>query len=514
MIARRGRIVLYFPMMGNPALGAVTSKDLLPISLLSIAAGPDRAGYEVVIVDGNLYSQAEAHARVVDACEGALLYGTTGILGYQVADAFLCTREVKRAHPDLPAFVGGWFASCAPELQLETGLYDAVCVGQGEVTFGELIAAVEAGEALDGIAGLALWRDGEVVRTDRRAIVGLEEQPRCPWHLIDIEPYKAAQLAGRAPREVERMPPPPGFEDRPFFGISYYSSFGCPEPCTFCCSPGISRRRWKSLSAGRMLDELSELKERWGIQTVRFYDANWGVDERRTREFCEGLLERDLKLWWYCLMQSHSALGYDAATLDAMRDSGVYLVNLGGETGDEEMMRAIGKHTRSGENERAAWELDRRGVRTWVTYIIGYPYEAAESMMNPLAECRRIAARCERARAAVWPYRPIPGSALYPKALELGYQPPRTLEEWGTIGEYHLDETWPGKGPPHVDRTRRLFEHLSSLKFGLPRGRVGWWERRATRRLETGDYRGARLEAKAFDLYLRLARTVRVAGGR
>ena len=92
-------------------------------------------------------------------------------------------------------------------------------------------------------AGLALWRDGRVVRTAPRPVVGWDQLSDCPWHLLDIEPYRTAQLAGRAPREVDRMVVPPGFSGRPWFGISYYSSFGCPEACTFCCSPQVSDLR-------------------------------------------------------------------------------------------------------------------------------------------------------------------------------------------------------------------------------------------------------------------------------
>ncbi|HKC24764.1 MAG TPA: hypothetical protein VKF32_08465, partial [Thermoanaerobaculia bacterium] len=42
--------------------------------------------------------------------------------------------------------------------------------------------------------------------------------------------------------------------------------------------------------------------------------------------------------------------------------------------------------------------------------------------------------------------------------------------------------------------------HYASLAHGTARGRIGWWERRARRRMRTGDYRFGRLEAKAFDL--------------
>jgi radical SAM superfamily enzyme YgiQ (UPF0313 family) len=473
---------------------------------LTVAGWPDRDGYEVVLIDGNLHDQEEAHRRVTEACRGALLFATSGILGYQVTDGYQCARRVKAEHPELPMFIGGWFASVMPELQLHTGLYDAVCLGQGETTMRDLVRAVDCGEPLDVVPGLALLRDGEVVRTAHRSIVGWDELPPCPWHLLDIEPYREAQLVRVTGRTAERMAVPPGFAGKPFFGISYFSSFGCPEPCTFCCSPGVTGLRWKSMPAERMLDELCELKQRWNFDTVRFYDANWGVNERRTRTFCQGLIERDESFWWYCLMQSGSIVKYDPATVDAMRDSGMYVVLLGGETGDEDMLRAVGKHTPVGANLRAAQELDARQICSLVTYIIGYPNETAPSMLNTIDEARRITASCRLARAMVWPYRPIPGTALYQPSLELGWRPPQTVEGWGLDDEYQFRDAWEGQIPPEVMRTRKLYEHFSTVSLGVARGRFGWWERRARRRLERGDYRLGALEAKAFDLALRLGR--------
>jgi len=504
--AKRAKLVLYFPKQANPALGLEAGKDLLPLSLLTIAGLPDRAGYEVVLIDGNLHDEAEATRRVLEACEGALLYGTTGILGYQVTDAFRVSSAVRGAQPELPRLIGGWFASCAPELQLEHGLYDAVCLGQGELTFMDMIAALEAGEPLDSVAGLALWRDGQVVRTEPRKVHGWNELVNNPWHLIDIAPYRDPQLAGPLKRTVERVPVSPGYEDKPFFGISYYGSYGCPEACDFCCSPELTGLRWKAMPGDRMLDDLLELHERWGFHTVRFYDANWGVGEKRVRDFSKGLMESERSFFWYPLMQAHSICNYKAETLDWMKASGLYVINIGAETGDEERMRAIGKHKQLDENLRAAIEMDRREITSWMTHIIGFPGESPESMLRTIDSCREIAASCNTARPTVWPFRPIPGSELYARSLELGYRPPERLEEWGLMSDYHIQESWKGNVPEHVEQARRLFEHYSSLKFGIVRDRYGFWERRAARRLQSGDFRGARLEAKVFDLYHRLTR--------
>jgi radical SAM superfamily enzyme YgiQ (UPF0313 family) len=282
MIQAKKKIVLYQPQQVNESLGLPSSKDMLPLEMLSIAAWPLEDGYDVQIIDGSLYSPEEAHRRVVEACEGALLYGTTGILGYMINDGLLCSRAVKQAHPHLPAFIGGWFASVRPALQLETGLYDAVILGQGELTFREIVRAVDCGEPLDDIPGLALWRDGEMQQTDRRGIVGWDKLLNMPWDLIDIDPYRDHQMRANSCGDVLRMPTPVAMGERePYFGITYFSSYGCPEPCTFCCSPEITSQRWKCMPAERMLDDLEELKERWNYDVVRFHDANWGVMEKR-----------------------------------------------------------------------------------------------------------------------------------------------------------------------------------------------------------------------------------------
>jgi radical SAM superfamily enzyme YgiQ (UPF0313 family) len=501
------RIVLYQPQQVNEGLGLPSSKDLLPLEMLTVSAFPLQDGYEVAIIDGSLYSEAEAHRRVVEACEGALLYATTGILGYMVTDGFHCSSKVKARHPKLPMVIGGWFASVRPDLQLATGLYDAVVMGQGELTFRELVRAIDAGAPLDAIEGLALWRDGQVVRTPRRAVAGWDQIAQVPWHLIDIAPYRDHQMRAGSHKDVLRMPTPSAIGSRkPYFGITYFSSYGCPEPCTFCCSPVVTDRRWKAMPAARMLDDLGELKQRWNFDVVRFHDANWGVMEKRSREFAAGMVERGIQFHWNAFIETHSILKYKPDTLDLLAQSGMYIAEIGAEAGTDDMMKKIGKPIHGDDNIHAAVEMDRRGVCSSVTYIIGYPGETPDSMLATIDQCRRLHVAAPLARPTVWPYRPIPGTAMWDQAIELGYDPPKALEEWGSIGEYHLEETWPGKIPPNVAEARKLYQHYVTLSYGLARGKIGWWERRAEQRLRDGNFKLGMLEARAFDVYNRLER--------
>lgn len=511
MIQRKKKIVLYQPKQVDETLGLPSSKDMLPLEMLAISAFPLQDGYEIEIVDGSLYDGEEGHKRLLEACEGAMLYATTGILGYMVVDGWLASQKVKARFPNLPAVIGGWFASVRPDLQLETGLYDAVIHGQGELTFRDVVAAVDAGEPLDDIDGLSLWRDGAVHSTPRRSVATWNQVLNMPWHILDIEPYRQHQLRATSAGDVLRMPTPASMGERkPYFGITYYSSYGCPEPCTFCCSPEVTNRRWKAMAADRMLDDLAELQDRWDMDVVRFHDANFGVMQKRVREFCEGKLERNLRFEWNAFMETHSILSYDEKTLDLLADAGMYIAEIGAEAGSDDMMRKIGKPIKGDDNIAAGIEMDKRGIQGSITYIIGYPGETEESMMATIDQCRRLHNACPHARPTVWPYRPIPGTAMWDQAIELGYEGPKSLREWGSIGEYHLQETWKGNIPSTVAEARKMYQHYVTLAYGLARGKIGVWEKRAQKRLADDSYRkrSGSIEARVFDVYSRVTKKV------
>jgi radical SAM superfamily enzyme YgiQ (UPF0313 family) len=505
---KKGKIVLYQPQQVDASLGPISSGDMLPLEMLAISAFPERDGYEIVIVDGSLLDQDEAHRRVVEACDGALLYATTGILGYMVKDAYLCTQKVHARHPKLKKVIGGWFASVRPDLQLQTGMYDAVVLGQGELAFRELVEATAAGATWDGLKSVALWRDGQVVQNEKHPVVGWDKLLDMPWHLVDIEPYRERQLRSDSHRHILRMPTPSWMGDRqPYFGITYYSSFGCPEPCTFCCSPFVTNRRWKAMPAERMLDDLAQLKERWNFDVVRFHDANFGVVEKRVRDFSQGLLDRNLRIGWNAFIETHSILHYQESTLDLIAESGMYVAEIGAETGGESFMKDhVGKPIKGDDNVLATKKMGDRGIECSVTYIIGFPHESAENMLLTLDQARRCQVASPRSSPTVWPFRPIPGTKMWDEAIALGFQPPQSLVEWGSLGEYHLHETWPGRIPPEVAKVRRLYCHYQTLARGLARKKPGVWERLARWRLETGNYALGAVEAKAFDVVRRMTR--------
>jgi hypothetical protein len=434
------KIVLYQPQQVDASIGRRSSGDMLPLEMLTIGAYPDRDGYEIVIVDGSLYTQEEAHRRAVRGVRGR---------------AAVCDHRHPRLHghrrlslhdqgqgalPQAAARDRRLVRVGAPELQLATGLYDAVAFGQGELAFRDIVRAIDAGEPLDNVEGLALWRDGQVVKTPKRAVVGWDQVLNAAWHLLDIEPYRARQMEPGSHRHILRMPTPPAIGSRkPYFGITTSRATVARSR-----APSVARRS-SPIAVGRRCRPSGCSTTSPGCKSAGASTPSASTTptsaciQKRTKDFAEGMLRRNLKFWWNAFIETHSILSYKPEVLDAIAQSGMYVAEIGAEAGTNEMMKRIGKPIHDDENIAAAVEMDKRGVCASVTYIIGYPGEGPDSMLATIDQCRRLHLAAPRARPTVWPFRPIPGTAMWDEAIALGYEPPRTIQEWGSIGEYHLE---------------------------------------------------------------------------
>ncbi|MGQ0551993.1 MAG: B12-binding domain-containing radical SAM protein [Planctomycetota bacterium] len=457
------KVVMYLPHRGDPVKGELISADLLPLELIQIAGPALQRGWTVQLIDAMV--EERPLEAVLAACADASVFCSSCILGYQILDGVTVSNAVREKYPHLAIWWGGWFPSAVPELFLNGASADAVCIGQGEITFGNMLDAFEAHTPLDGIKGLALLRDDHVLFTERQPVVGFEEYPRAPFEVIDLQRYYAEQRRqcaiesspnGRGIRH--RFPDPPGKSAYP--AISYHSSFGCPEPCTFCNSPGLTERRYKMYPAEQLLDHIQEIMAKDPFHGLRFQDANFGVSEKRTRAFSEGLLKRGIKLTWHATIEIKQMTQYSDSTLDLMRDSGLYIVPTGVEAASWEMQQAIGKRIKPGETLRAIERLDSRGIVAGCSYIIGYPGETEESMRATLDEARAIKNTFEHASVDVFPYRPIPGASLWQDALDKGYEAPTTAAQWGQMFEYKVD-SWKGAIPPRVLRDWSVFNFLA-----------------------------------------------------
>ncbi len=154
-----------------------------PVTMPQLAAA--LKGREVRILDGNVYDlPLKDYAALI---RWADVVGINVMCSYAALNTELNLKFIKKLRPELPVVMGGHHPTFQDAEWLERGA-DAVVRREGEITFPELVSALEAGAPLSGVAGVS-WRDrnGGICRNpDRPLIKDLDTLPLPRWDLVDF----------------------------------------------------------------------------------------------------------------------------------------------------------------------------------------------------------------------------------------------------------------------------------------------------------------------------------------
>ena len=137
---------------------------------------------------------------------------------WEQASTFL--NDLKKNNPDVFTFIGGHGATAMPDrLMSESDALDVIVMGEGEITAGELIDAVAAGNDFSDILGL-MYRDdsGKVITTAPRPMIqNLDDLPFPAVELCEIERYWPSF------EQVSTVP-----------AMQMLASRGCNGSCIYC----------------------------------------------------------------------------------------------------------------------------------------------------------------------------------------------------------------------------------------------------------------------------------------
>lgn len=373
-----------------------------PLGLAYLAAVLEREGIEVQIVDGSC-------GLSLAVMMGKLKDYEPDIVGISCTtptfkDAIDLAEAVRRALPKAIIVLGGAHVTAIPQEAMQEEVFDVGVIGEGEITFLELVKEIDGRGGLDGvdlerISGLAFRRDGENFLTpSRERIKDLDGLPHPARHLL-------------APLSAYR-PTPASYRKLPLAVMM--TSRGCPYRCTFC-DRGVFGNFVRAHSPERILDEIEELLDRYGAREIRFFDDTFTINRKRVEKVCEMIIERGLRFPWTCLTRVNTV---DRNLLRLMRKAGCWQVLFGLESGDPRMLKILNKGSSVEQNTQAVqWALEA-GLGVRGDFIIGTPGETMESLENTLAFTKRIRLDYAHFNKFV----PYPGTELYERLLMEGYQ--------------------------------------------------------------------------------------------
>jgi anaerobic magnesium-protoporphyrin IX monomethyl ester cyclase len=381
----RPRIVLY-----NPRAVFYT----MPLALIALASSLDRAGLDVVIIDGRL--EPDPINRVVAEAHGAVCLGVTVLTGAPIQDALAVSRAVKACHPRCTIVWGGWHPSLFADECLADRAVDIAVVGQGEEIFREIVARLVAGERLEGRFASPAMRD-------------LNDLPRHDYSLIPVARYFALKRRRQ---------------------LDYISSQGCRFRCAFCADPAVYARGWTGLAPERIADEAFELHRRYAIEELAFQDETFFTHAARVDCFADELLRRDLRIAWTATLRADQACRMGAPLFDKCVRAGLRRVMVGVESGSQATLDRLKKDMRIEQVVTTAEMCARHDVGAIFNFIVGFPSEDDASIDSTLALAKRLRAMHPRFETPIFYYRPYPGNAIAEAARAQGYVFPRGLAAW------------------------------------------------------------------------------------
>jgi radical SAM superfamily enzyme YgiQ (UPF0313 family) len=377
-----------------------------PIGLASISSYLEIRNIESVIID--CFAKPESAKKIKDF----LIDSKPAFIGITCTtssfyDGVRIAGTAKKILPDIKTIFGGPHVSALKEKILENRPeIDFVVVGEGEETLSKLIES--EGSAVSEIQGI-VYRNtgGEIVFTGYRE-KGID---------LDSLPFPA----------YEKLEGYPDAYKLPIFNYpktpnsSCISSRGCPYACSYC-DRSVFRRSYRYNSAEYMYDHLSYLKNKFNIRHINFYDDQFTFNRKRVEAFSEMMISRPLGMTFNCAVRAEH-IDYDL--LKQMKTAGCWMMSLGIETGDEDL---LSQHRQNSNLDMLAGKIrliKKAGIRTKGLLMMGLPGETEKSIKKSMDYVFSLPIDDFNLSK----FTPFPGSPVYEKIHEQG----EFNEDWGKM---------------------------------------------------------------------------------
>jgi len=256
--------------------------------------------------------------------------------------------KIKQFNKKIKTVIGGVHATALPFQTLkEQKEFDFAIYGEGEDTFLELVEALENKKDLSKIKGLGLRENGTIkINQPREFETNLDKYPMPAFHLFP-KTKNAHIITAR----------------------------GCPHMCVFCMQP--YGRKSRERSAENVLKEMEHVIKTYNPEIYRLNDETFAYNRERAIKILNGIIEKGLdKTKKQASMRANIL---DLELLKKMREAGFDYIDLGIETGDAEILKAIKKGVTLEQTENSVKLIKQAKIRVGGNYIIGHPGETLET---------------------------------------------------------------------------------------------------------------------------------------
>jgi anaerobic magnesium-protoporphyrin IX monomethyl ester cyclase len=284
------------------------------------------------------------------------IYGITG-----VSPQFIYMKqiiELLKGRESKPVIVGGVHATVYSDHIFKYTKADACVIGDGE----EPLKAIMNGVRWREIPSVAT-RDFDASLSLHRSM-DISDLPSPDRAAIDYFSYLVPRTFGYMDSSVKREG-------------SIITSRGCPFSCAFCGNRKINGKMVRLMSPLRVIHELSQMVEQYGVEMVNFLDDTFIIDKKRVHSICSLMKQRTPDLKWFCLTRSDCA---DKGMLLEMRSAGCLSLAVGFESGSDRILSLMNKGITVTQAKASIKEISSTGLLINGQLMVGFPTETDEDV--------------------------------------------------------------------------------------------------------------------------------------
>ncbi len=342
------------------------------LAIVSIAGNVDHNACDVKVAD--LYLVKD---RMEDYVLDLLSKRHPNLVGFscmsfQYHNAIKLARLVKGYDENILVVLGGYHPTLmydeiadSPDSQF----IDFIVRGEGEISFNELVNAIEKDTGYDKIPGLSYKMNGIF-------------HHNLPGDLLSLD---TLQLPKRDARLITK-----GCQAFGLQSDAIETSRGCTYNCKFCSIKHMYGRSFRKYEISRVIEDIKNAHKhgaRWLIIT----DDNITLDLKRLGVLCEEIVSAKLNSIHYLVQASVKGIAHSAKLVQKMADAGIKIVFLGIESLSKADLDFLGKKTTTPEDTRKAVKyLKDNEIVCFGGFIVGNPNDDEESLWNTFNIAREL----------------------------------------------------------------------------------------------------------------------------
>jgi radical SAM superfamily enzyme YgiQ (UPF0313 family) len=322
--------------------------------LLQLGAYLEREGTKVQIVDATALSAPWKDLGNTVSTSKADVIGITCSATCLSPEAIQTISLCRKLSPNSVIVAGGsHFTLMAETILRELKELNYIILGEGEITFFQLIQELSRGGPGKGLKGLAYSDNGKVIIHERRSLIpNLDSLPFPAYHLIDMK-ATAYYWHGMGKRA---------------FGIS--TSRGCGDHCTYCSETKFWESVWRGRSGKRVVEEMVHLHQRYGKSLFVFNENTFNWSRKRVEEFLEELGKSGLRIHFWFQSRIKDILR-DEDLVPEMKRLGLYEVMLGIESIQPDVLNRYEKQQSMEMAQKAIDILRKNKIMVMANIMVG-----------------------------------------------------------------------------------------------------------------------------------------------